>query len=231
MNKQIVSAILIATTMAASALAASSLKPGRYLYDTRQQRTIDTIIPKQFGQWKEVPSAGGIVNPQNDALTNVLYSEVVNRIYQNDAGNRIILTIAYGKNQGEGFQLHTPELCYPAQGFQIKSVTTARLSTPFGEIPVRKLESQLGSSRKEPITYWATLGDSAVEGNVDKKIKEMKYSFQGYVADGLLFRISSIDGNSARAFDLHGLFANELLAALKPADLPRIAGLASQAAQ
>lgn len=225
MKKQIVSGLIIAATMAASAVASSALKPDKYLYDTRQNRTIDTIIPKKFGHWEEVAVSGGIVNPQNESLTNILYSEVVNRIYQDKSGNRIILTIAYGKNQSEGFQLHTPELCYPAQGFQIKSNVGKHLSTDFGVIPVRQIESELGTTRKEPITYWATLGDSAINGNIDKKIKELKYSFKGYIADGLLFRISNIDGNSERAFETHRLFANELLGALNPEDLPRISGI------
>jgi EpsI family protein len=229
MRKPLVSALSIAVAMATTAVASATLKPGKYLHDTRQNRTIDTIIPKQFGQWSEVPTSGGIVNPQNETLTNLLYSEVVNRIYQHASGTRIILTIAYGRNQGEGFQLHTPELCYPAQGFQIKSIAERQLDTSLGSIPVRQLESEFGHARKEPITYWATLGDSTVHGNIDKKVKEMKYSFKGYIADGLLFRISSIDPNSTRAFEQHRTFANDLLTALDPADLPRIAGISRQA--
>ena len=54
---------------------------------------------------------------------------------------------------------------------------------------------------------------------------EMRYALKGYIADGLLFRMSSIDRDSPRAFLLQDRFAQEMLAAMAPETRLRIAGL------
>ena len=48
----------------------------------------------------------------------------------------------------------------------------------------------------------------------------------GLVADGLLFRVSSIDRDSPRAFALHEQFARDLLAHVGAGERRRLAGLA-----
>ena len=73
--------------------------------------------------------------------------------------------------------------------------------------------------------YWTTLGDHAVKNGTDKKLMEMRYALKGYIADGLLFRMSSIDRDSPRAFLLQDRFAQEMLAAMAPETRLRIAGL------
>lgn len=186
---------------------------------------VEPAVPQQFGDWSQVAVAGGVVNPQQMELINTLYAEVLNRSYVNSNGERVMLSIAYGKNQNDSFQVHKPEICYPSQGFEMKSNVEGEISTPYGSIMVRRLETKFGSRRLEPVTYWTTIGDHVVRSGTDKKIREMAYAADGYIADGLLFRISSIDSDSSRAFALHESFANDLLAAMTSANRKRFAGL------
>ena len=75
-----------------------------------------------------------------------------------------MLSIAYGGDQSDTMAVHKPEVCYPAQGFQILKNATASFSTGDGNIPVKRLVATQGP-RIEPITYWTTVGDTvAVSG-------------------------------------------------------------------
>lgn len=218
-------ALMLAVSMGVSAAGAAYLKPNRYLADTRPQLLIEPSLPRQFAGWSLQPVSRGVVNPQQETLLNSLYSEIISRTYVNEQGDRVMLSIAYGKNQNDSFQVHKPEICYPAQGFQLRSNRVGELGTSFGSIPVRRVETTLGSQRPEPVTYWTTLGDEAVRSGTDKKLKEMGHAMHGYIADGLLFRISSVDPDSAHAFEVHARFVNGLLSAMKPEDRRRLAGL------
>lgn len=224
-KKSQTTALILAAAMVVTAAAAGHLKPSLYLADTRASAKIDPLIPTEFGDWKLAAVAGGVVNPQQEELLNTLYAEIVNRTYFNKQGDRVMLSIAYGKNQNDSFQVHKPEICYPAQGFQLKSNHAAILQTTRGVIPVRRIETNLGDRRPEPVTYWTTLGDHAVRSGVDKKLKEIDYAFRGYLADGLLFRMSSIDADSTHAYEVHRQFASDLLDALPAESRLRLAGL------
>jgi EpsI family protein len=136
-----------------------------------------------------------------------------------------MLSIAYGEDQRDGMQAHHPEICYPAQGFQVNSIQTSQITTPYGTVPVKRLETQLNEQRIEPVTYWLTVGDEATLGGVNKKLIEMRYGLHGRIPDGLLFRISSIDHDAAGAFLLQEKFARELLTAVTPELRSRLAGL------
>ena len=78
--------------------------------------------------------------------------------------------------------------------------------------------------RKEPITYWTTIGDKVVVGGIQKKLVEMSFGLGGKIPDGMLIRLSSIDGDSNRAFGVHGQFAEAMVGAVAVADRKRMVG-------
>ncbi|MEX8520887.1 MAG: exosortase-associated protein EpsI, B-type [Leptothrix sp. (in: b-proteobacteria)] len=217
---------MIATiAMLLTAVGANHLKPNLYLADTRSQLKIQPSIPESFGDWKIIPTTGGIVSPQQEEITNKIYSETISRTYVNSSGYRVMLMIAYGKNQNDSFAVHKPEVCYPGEGFQVRSNSIEYLRTPSGNIQVHRLETFLGQNRPEPVTYWTTIGDHVVNSMIDKKIEEFSFSIHGYIADGLLFRVSSIDGDSKQAFNIQQSFVNDFIAILSVTDRHRITGL------
>jgi len=217
--------ILALILMLLAAALAPAMTPTRKLAVIAGRLNLETAVPKTFGPWQVEPVTRSlVVNPQQVELLKQLYSQILTRTYVNANGARIMLSIAYGEDQRDGLQVHHPEVCYPSQGFRLLSNTEGVLSLPMGVLPVRRLETVLGDQRYEPVTYWTMVGDKALLSGVDKKLAELRYGLKGEIADGLLFRVSSINRDSAAAFALQDAFVTDLLAAVKPVDLPRLSG-------
>jgi EpsI family protein len=201
------------------------LKPGTKAADRGPAVDLEGMVPRQFGGWREeVQPVAHVINPQTRELLDKLYSQILSRTYVNAEGYRIMLSIAYGHDQRAELQAHKPEVCYPAQGFTLQSLTAAVLDTQFGGIPATRLLTTMGQ-RKEPVTYWFTVGDSAIQSALQKRVVELRYGLTGQIPDGMLFRVSSIDGDPARAFYSQDEFVKQLLDAVPPADRVRLSGL------
>lgn len=220
-------ALFIAVLMFTASVAAMVAKPVTKIADERAPISLETMIPKQFGDWREAPLRYvQAVNPQAQELLDKLYTEVLSRTYVNGDGYHIMLSLAYGSDQRGSLQAHKPEVCYPAQGFTMQKNDAGQLATTFGDIPVRRLFGHL-RTREEPITYWFTVGDHAVQGTTQKRLVDLRYGLTGRIPDGLLFRLSSIDGNPAHAYGIQDQFANQLLQAVSPEERKRLSGLGS----
>jgi EpsI family protein len=188
---------------------------------------LESAIPRQFGDWREAPQgAVQVVNPQTQELLDKLYSQTLSRTYVNSHGYRVMLSLAYGDDQRGGLQAHMPEVCYPAQGFTVNGVSEQLIKTRFGNISGKRVSTSLGA-RQEPITYWFAMGDRTVRSGWEKRVVELRLGLTGQVPDGLLFRISSIDGDAATAYQAHNAFANDVLAALSQDNRRKVTGLAN----
>lgn len=189
---------------------------------------LESIIPAQFGDWMEEKNmASAIVNPQAEALINKIYAQTLSRTYVNGKGERIMLSIAYGADQRRGSEVHFPDVCYPAQGFQILSNRPSVITTQQGAIAVNRLETNLANQRYEPVTYWATIGDEITTGGLNRKMKEVSYGIRGEIPDGLVFRVSSIGTDTPHAFLIQDSFVNSLVNILGPKDKKWLTGLHS----
>lgn len=225
LSRQRLRATLALLLMGSAALLAWKLTPTQRMATLHGDFKLEQVVPLQFGEWRlDNTAVGGVVNPQQEALLKQLYSQTLSRTYVNPRGQRIMLSIAYGNDQRDAMQLHYPEICYPAQGFQLRSNKPVSLQLANTIIPARRLETVLGNQRYEPVTYWTVIGETAVRGGVEKKLAEMRYGFRDLIPDGLLFRVSSIDRDSGEAFALQDQFAAQMLAAVQPEVLPRLAG-------
>lgn len=225
MKPMIRSALLLAVLMSAASISAVVARPSTKTAEVGPAIALEQMVPEQFGEWRiEQQTQIQMVNPQTKALLDKLYSQILTRTYVNVEGYKIMLSLAYGSDQRGDMQAHKPEVCYPAQGFTLKSNKPGLLTTVFGEIPVRRLDTALGA-RQEPVTYWFTVGNKAVGGAVYKRLVEMRYGLTGQIPDGLLFRASSIDPDPVRAYRAHEQFVNQMLQSISPADRQRLSGL------
>lgn len=219
---------IIAILACASSFAAQALTPRRALSDALPPLNLEAAVPELVGEWtvdKNVMAS--VVNPQQEANIQAIYSETLSRTYVNPRGDRIMLSIAYGSDQRDGLQVHKPEVCYPAQGFLLKSSRPDQLQLAGGAIPIRRVETVFGNSRPEPVSYWMTVGNEVVLSGLEKKLAEMRYSLDGVYPDGLLFRVSSINSRSNEAYAMQDAFLRELIDGIDPAIRPRFAGFAS----
>lgn len=217
--------VIMLTSMVCAATFAAVMKPSVYLADEFVKLDLEHAFPESFGPWKLDRSVALIVNPQVQATLDKLYNQTLSRTYVNPEGYRIMLSVAYGLDQRDAMQVHYPEVCYPAQGFMVDSNDADLLKTPMGQIPVRRLKTILGGQRYEPVTYWTTVGEKVVASSSTKKIAEMAYGLKGRIPDGLLFRVSSIDRDSAAAFAAQDRFVADILAAADKRQLARLSGL------
>ncbi len=211
--------------MLAAADMALGLKPTEKVADAGPKVDLETLIPKAFGDWKiDETIVPLLVDPETQAKLDKIYNQTLTRTYVNSQGARIMLSIAYGGDQSDSMAVHKPEVCYPAQGFQILKNKNTLFSTGFGDIPVKRLVATHGS-RIEPITYWTTIGDAAViSSSVKWKLQQLKFGLTGKIPDGLLFRISSIQADENAAYQAQDDFTRAMLGALSPDGKKRIIG-------
>lgn len=217
---------VLLVVMIAAAAAAYQLKPTRYLADQGQAVVLETMVPKAFGDWIIDPSITPLVaDPTQLELSDRIYSETLSRTYVNRQGHRMMLTIAYGRDQSESLQLHTPEYCYPATGFKVTPARHTNMSLGFKQQPVVRLEATL-RERHEPITYWVTMGEYVVNGGArSRRDVRFIYGFRDLIPDGMLFRISSIGPDDSVEYALQEQFLRELFGQLPAGARDRLAGV------
>lgn len=225
-GKALTRAVVVLVLALLAALAAQWLNPTAHPAEKRRPLRLEQTVPAEFGPWRlDTRAIAGVVDPQRAELLKKLYSETLSRTYVHTDGYRIMLSIAYGGDQRDALQIHYPEVCYPAQGFDVKERHKDHLHTPLGDIPIVRLITAMGPQRPEPVTYWVTVGEKTVSSRVSKKLAEMSYSLRGSIPDGLLFRVSSIDPDSTAALLRQDQFVADLLHALPAAERRRLAGL------
>ena len=214
--------------MLCTSVLAYAARPTHKIADEAEQVNLEQIIPQQFNEWRIVNMSSQIVNPETAAALNKIYSQTLSRVYENAKGQRVMLSIAYGKDQSDSVSAHMPEGCYSGQGFAVNNVSRHQLNTQFGDIPVLRLLATK-SDRIEPITYWLTTGKKVgYPGWETKKIK-LQYALNGSIPDGFLMRVSSITSsidstNIDNAYALQKSFTADLLAGVLPSQRVRLMG-------
>ena len=154
-----------------------------------------------------------------------LYSQVVSRTYVDARGERVMLVVAYGGEQSDALKAHRQEVCYAAQGFEIRNVLNENLR--FGEktIPVTRVVAVRGA-RSEPVTYWFTMGDRVVLSRLERLAVQLRFGLSGRIPDGMLVRVSSISSIPAQAFNGQEEFISALLEGMRRGDVHRLLGSA-----
>jgi len=186
----------------------------------RERIDLAALVPANFAGWREDNRALAIPSGAVQAQLDKIYDQTLTRIYQDRKGRSVILVIAYGGVQSRGLQVHRPEVCYPAQGFQEAGRRLDTLDARSAEIPVMRLIMTQGQ-RYEPLTYWVRIGDRPVRGNLEQGFARLEYGLRGVVPDGLLFRVSTIGMPADAAFAAQDDFVRDLLRVL-PADSRRL---------
>lgn len=225
LTKPVRQALAMVIAMVLVALLAQAGKPVHKLAEQRPRLDLEHVVPERFGDWRLL-RAGGVVLPDPSVLANIqrIYTQTLSRAYVNSRGTVVMLSIAYGDDQRAAMAVHYPEVCYPAQGFQVRSNRIDSVATPHGTLPVRRLETELSRQRYEPVTYWVTIGDRISLGGFERRMIELEYGLQRVIPDGLLFRVSSINRDSAQAFRDQDAFTRDLLATLPAVSREWLAG-------
>jgi EpsI family protein len=214
--------LLLFALMAVACGGALALKPRTKVADIGPAVNLETMVPASFGDWSIDNSIVPLmISPEVQAKLDKIYNQTLSRTYVDRQGRRIMLSIAYGGDQSDSTQLHRPEVCYAAQGFQVGQNVKAELQSGYGALPVRRLMATQGL-RKEPITYWISVGNTLVTSHFQQKIVQLKYGLRGVIPDGFLVRISALTADKEAGYELEQAFAQSMLGSMSTADRERM---------
>jgi EpsI family protein len=140
---------------------------------------------------------------------------VLMRTYVNSKGQQVLLALAYGKSMRQEVKIHRPELCYYAQGFDVKSL----LSSDFGIVSahsqpiVGKNMLAVNQNYQEAVSYWIRIGDLYSQSPWQTRFYIIKRGLVGDVVDGVLVRASVVLSDTQpieEAYQLNKVFLQEL---------------------
>jgi len=219
-------ALAVALILLSATVLGYWARPTDRLADREAKLELEAVFPKQIGEWRIDPNQpAAIVSPDVQQLLNQLYSQTLSRSYVNAQGYRIMLSVAYGGDQSKATRAHRPDVCYPAQGFQVQSNEDAGMRLGKGTLPMRHMVAMLGP-RIEPVSFWLVVGDIVAVSAQEQTRAQWHYGLRRLVADGMLVRVSSIDGEINRAYKIQEQFLREMFLAFDPSWRRRVFGAA-----
>jgi EpsI family protein len=182
---------------------------------------LENNIPQEFKDWKLVPQLTQQVSLVSDNnMQNQIYDDVLMRTYVNKEGAKVMLALAYAKEQRQDVKVHQPEICYPAQGFQmLKSQLATFHIAANGSSIIGKNQLYTSSSHLEAVSYWIRVGDGTFLSGLQMRLKIIKDGLlKQRFDDGMLVRVSSVtqsDDGTEVLFKLHEKFLNDLIDSVK----------------
>lgn len=209
--------VILGGGMLVAAAGAAALTPRRHV-EFLGKRKLDAIVPITIGGWKSTPSNAFVLPKTPGSLADRLYSDTVSRLYVADNALAVMMVLAYGNLQSDLLQLHRPEICYAAVGFQISDSTKTNLAVaPSVVVPSRALVAT-SDNRVEPILYWTRIGDALPTDGREQRSMKLRQQFQGIIADGILVRLSTVAEPSPETFAALVAFGRAFILSVKPAD-------------
>lgn len=132
--------------------------------------------------------------------------------------------IAYGEVQIDSLQLHRPEVCYTAVGFEISATERTDIALAPGVLlPARQLVAR-NDQQVESILYWTRIGDDLPTSGSEQRYVKLGQQMAGYIADGILVRVSTPQEASPQVYEQLCEFSRELISNISKPDLPALLG-------
>lgn len=225
MKKPFAVSLVLGALMLTSGAVTKALTPTAKMADHQAPIKLSQVIPAQFGDWRIDNDAMANVMPDPDVKANLdkIYDQILSRTYVNSQGERMMLTITYGSQQTQDLRAHRQEVCYAAQGFEISALSHETIDVAGHQVPVTRMFAEK-DQRKEPVTYWFTMGDKIVLSRTERFIVQLKYSFSGIIPDGMLVRVSNFNADRAAGLKAQQDFLNQLIPTLDKPTIGKLLG-------
>jgi EpsI family protein len=169
---------------------------------------VEALTPEAIGTWRRIAGPEMIL-PQ-ESVGSRFYEQAVTRVYGGEGLPLVMLAIAYGSRQDDRLEVHRPEACYPAQGFELAGGRSIELDLGQDKaIPARYLLARR-HDRTEQIIYWTRVGELFPRTSVEQKLAVLRSSLALQIPDGILVRISTL-GAKPEDISVMATFARLLL--------------------
>jgi EpsI family protein len=214
MNKLTRREIVGGLAMLAAAGLAAARKPNHKL-DYLGTRKLDDILPSRIGRWNFVGNSGVVV-PPSDQLSLALYSQLLTRVYSDGSGPPIMLLIAYSASQNGFLQVHRPEFCYTAAGYELSDFRPHQVGLdPSKSIKVNTLTATREGA-DEKLLYWVRIGHHTPLSWAQQRLVFAEDNLRRLIPDAALVRVSTPLVNEPAAMTNLDEFVRSMVAATTP---------------
>ena len=178
------------------------------------KQKLESVIPDKIGRWNYVSSSGLVVPPE-DQMIRALYSQLVTRVYSDGSGPPIMLLVAQSATQTGILQIHRPEICYTAGGYQLSAIEPHVVGLPWGGLPTLSM-SATSDSRTEQLVYWTRIGDRLPKSWREQRMVVAMDNLRRIIPDAIMVRVSTFGNDKARALASMDEFIVSLMSSVSP---------------
>ena len=206
--------------------AAEWLRPRHAVSVMPNGASLKTLIPRNLPGFDEGGTEDIVIPKTEGSLSSRLYSDQLARSYQQAHADTspVMMLLAYGPAQTDMLQVHRPEICYPAIGFEIAEKHFLEIPNGRGQaIPAVALTA-VASDRIEDVIYWTRVGQSLPRNFAEQSWDRWRQSLAGNVNDGTLVRASAIRVDNQPQFAQVSRFMEALIAGVPKAARPVLIG-------
>lgn len=207
-------AMIAGGMLAGASLIANSRRPD-VPFRMIQGAKIDPLFPMKVGDW-EFATTNGLVLPPADQMSDRLYNAILTRYYASPSNLPIMLLVAYNGKQDGMLQVHRPETCYPAAGYDLLKQQLIPLDAGGGlSVPGHYISAR-STSRHEQLIYWTRIGNDFPVRWWAQHWAVAKENLKGRIPDGVLIRFSTAAPDDEIAIMTLKRFIPAMIAELSP---------------
>jgi EpsI family protein len=200
--------------LAGASLIANSRRPD-IPFRMIQGAKIDPLFPNKVGNW-EFTTTNGLVLPPADQLSDRLYNAILTRYYSSPNQLPVMMLVAYNGKQDGMLQVHRPETCYPAAGYDLLKQQMIPLDAGGGITVPGHYISARSTSRVEQLIYWTRIGNDFPVKWWAQHWAVAKENLRGRIPDGVLVRFSTAAPDDEVAVLTLNRFITAMFAELGP---------------
>lgn len=197
-----------------SAAGMAAWRQPRVHLDYLGSQKLENLVPKSIGPWNFV-TASGLVVPTEDDLEKRLYSQVLTRVYSDGQNPAVMLLLAQNGSQTGFLQIHRPETCYTAGGYQISDLVPHPIQIGSTQIMANSIDASSGGPT-EHVVYWTRIGDKIPNSWKEQKLAVAEQNLRGVIPDAILVRVSCVSDDGAKALATIDRFIQAMIVSIPP---------------
>ena len=170
---------------------------------------LEALVPKAIGPWNYV-TASGLVVPPEDQFEKTIYAQILTRVYSDEKNTPVMLLMAQSGSQTGFLQIHRPEICYTAGGYDISDIMPHPIDLGGKVVAANRMDATINGST-EHVVYWTRVGNEVPATWREQKLATAEQNLEGIIPDAILVRISTVNDDTAAAMATIDNFVRAML--------------------